>query len=78
MSVAFSPDGARLLTGGSDRTVRLWDVRTGKELCRLRGHKAVVWSVAFAPDGRHALSGSADMTLRLWRLPKPAKTGGSR
>jgi WD40 repeat protein len=67
--VAYSPDGKRLLTGGQDMTVRLWDVATGQELCRLRGHKAVVWSVAFSPDGRLALSGSADRTLRLWRLP---------
>jgi WD40 repeat protein len=66
MSVAFSPDGRRILSGSYDNTVRLWEVDGGKLLHVFRGHTERVRSVAYAPDGRHALSGSYDKTMRLW------------
>jgi len=47
-----SPDGRRILSGSNDRTVRLWDVETGKELRVFEGHTDHVVSVAFSPDGR--------------------------
>ena len=65
-SVAFSPDGRSALSGSSDRTLKLWDVATGKEIRTFTGHADMVWSVAFSPDGRTALSGSDDNTLKLW------------
>jgi hypothetical protein len=65
-SVAFAPDGRRLLTGDEDGVVRLWDAETHKELHRLKGHQGPVESVAFAPDGRRVLTGSTDGTARLW------------
>jgi len=67
-SVAFSPDGTRALSGGSDRTLRLWNLGSGKELLKLEGHTGTVWSVAFSADVCPALSGGLDWTLRLWKL----------
>jgi WD40 repeat protein len=67
-AVAFSPDGRQALTvSNKDRTVRLWDVQTGKEIRVLKGHTDHVHGVAFSPDGRRALSGGMDGT-RLWDL----------
>jgi WD40 repeat protein len=66
VSVAFSPDGAHVLTGSTDKTSRLWDIETGKELRDFKGHEGTVDSVAFSPDGAHMLTGSLDKTARLW------------
>jgi len=67
-SVVFSPDGRSALSGSWDKTLKLWDVATGKETRTFSGHTGGVRSVAFSPDGRSALSGSADKTLKLWDL----------
>ncbi len=66
-SVAFSPDGRRIVSGSYDRTLRLWDAATGQPIeAPLTGHTDVVRSVAFSPDGRRIVSGSNDRTVRLW------------
>jgi len=70
-TVAFSPDGARILTGSGDRddgenAARLWDAATGKPVATLAGHTAPVAAVAFSPDGTRILTGSWDHTARLW------------
>src|SRR5262249_11989689 len=51
LSVAFSPDGRRLATGGEENTVKIWDVQAGRELYPLRGHSGEIYAVAFSPDG---------------------------
>ena len=56
-SVAFSPDGRTLATGSDDKTARLWEVASGKEIATLRGHESGVYFVAFSPDGRTLATG---------------------
>ena len=66
-SVAFSPDGARIVSGGADKTVRLWDAGTGQPLGEpLTGHAGRLSAVAISPDGKRIASGGADKTVRLW------------
>jgi WD40 repeat protein len=66
ISVAFSPDGKRLLAGSEDKTARIWDIATGKEVHAFNGHEEQVNSVAFDPRGALVLTGSNDKTARLW------------
>jgi WD40 repeat protein len=65
-SVACSPDGSLIASGGYDRVVRLWETGTGNLRTCLTGHTDTVTAVAFAPDGRLLASASADGTVRLW------------
>jgi mono/diheme cytochrome c family protein len=67
--LAFAPDGSQAASAGDDRTVRLWDVATGRELRRFEGHTDEVTCVAFTPDGKRLLTGGRDRTLRLWDVP---------
>jgi WD40 repeat protein len=80
--VAFAPDGKTALSSSDDRTVRLWDVESGKLLRVLNEHGDYALSVAFAPDGRRAISGGGglwdptkrfyfpgtDHAIRVWDL----------
>jgi len=66
LSVAFSPDGSRIASGSYDRTVKIWDAKSGKEIRTLEGHSSWVNSVAFSPDGSRIASGSHDRTVKIW------------
>jgi WD40 repeat protein len=71
LSVAFSPDGKTLATGGENQPVKLWEVATGKEQATLDGHTArMVNSVVFSPDGKTLASASGDPLtpgeIKLW------------
>ena len=72
----MTPDGARVVTGGGDRTVRVWDAKSGAELLTLKGHTGIVWSAAFSPDGARVLTASHDLTARVWdAAPVPNRNG---
>jgi WD40 repeat protein len=66
MSVAFSGDSKLVASGSHDRTVKLWDATTGKEVRTLEGHGKHVRSVAFSGDSKLVASGSGDTTVKLW------------
>ena len=58
------------MSGSGDKTIKLWDIETGKEIRTFEGHKDEVSSVAFSPDGEYIVSGSGDNTLKLWDVKK--------
>ncbi len=82
--VAFSPDGARIVTGGTSGDygtfglvtgeASVWDARTGAELVELKGHNGIMMSAAFSPDGQQIITGSLDGTAKVW----DARTGTPR
>ena len=72
-SVAFSPDGTRIVSGSSDESVRVWVASTGAKLKVLNGHTSYVSSVAFSPDGMRIVSGSSDESVRVWDASTGAK-----
>jgi len=65
VAIAFSPDGRQILSGSWDRTVKLWDAATGREIRTYSGYSG---GVAFSPNGKQIISGSNDGTVRLWDM----------
>ncbi len=79
-AVAFSPDGRLAVSGNGliggrtteqpapESVVRIWQVETGEEICRLVGHTGEVRSVSFSPDGQFVLTAGSDQTIRVWAI----------
>jgi WD40 repeat protein len=71
LAMAFSPDGKYALSGGTDGSLRLWDLASGRELEAIQAHEGSVGTkaVAFSPDGRSVLSvGGSDGLAKLWNI----------
>jgi WD40 repeat protein len=70
LSVAFSPDGSKVVTGSRDGSAIIWDV-TGQQptvLRILKGHSSIIYSVAFNRSGSKIVTGSGDRTAAVWNL----------
>ena len=70
-SVAVTPDGKYVVSGSSDETIKLWDIKTGEVIRTFEGHTSYVSSVAVTSNGKYVVSGSWDETIKLWDI----KTG---
>lgn len=70
IQVAFSPDGYYLASASFDKSIKLWDGKTGKFITSFRGHVASVYQMSWSADSRMLVSGSKDSTLKVWDVEK--------
>jgi guanine nucleotide-binding protein subunit beta-2-like 1 protein len=66
--VTLSQDALYALTASWDKTMRLWELATGKTVCSFLGHTGDVMSASFSPDNRLVVSGSRDKTIKVWNV----------
>ena len=73
LCAVYSPDGARISTGGRDAKLRVWDTSTFEEIVALGGHADYVFALAWSPNGERLISSSGDGTLRIWDTSPAAR-----
>src|SRR5260221_8329342 len=71
-SVAFSPDGKKIVSGCADGPAKVWDAATGKEILSLQCGRVGVRSVAFSPDGKLIVTGSSP--IKVWDVATGQET----
>ena len=64
----MTPDGARIVSGSEDNTIKVWDIELGGLVRSLEGHTGWVRAVAVTPNGQQVVSGSGDNTVRVWDI----------
>jgi WD40 repeat protein len=69
-SVAFSPDSKKLASAGADRTIRIFEVDSGKLLAQIEDHADWIFAIAFSPDGKRLASASRDKTAKVFDVEK--------
>ncbi|AKG21166.1 serine/threonine-protein kinase [Calothrix sp. 336/3] len=70
-SLAISPDGKTLVSGGGDRIIKVWNLQTGGLQTTLTSHTDAINSLAITPDSESLMSGSKDGTIKIWNLKVP-------
>jgi WD40 repeat protein len=66
LSVCYSPDGSRILTGCADGTARLWEASSGRELLTFKGHEGKILAAVFCSDGRRINTVSSHGWVDSW------------
>ncbi|RCJ30609.1 hypothetical protein A6770_21220 [Nostoc minutum NIES-26] len=67
-SVAVTSDGQQVVSASSDKTLKVWELKSGKLLRTLSGHTELIWGVVVTPNGQQVISASRDKTLKVWEL----------
>ncbi|KAH9603966.1 hypothetical protein KSS87_023569 [Heliosperma pusillum] len=67
-ALAMNDSGSILVSGGTEKVVRVWDPRSGSKTMKLRGHTDNVRALLLDSSGRYCISGSSDSMIRLWDL----------
>lgn len=75
--LTISNDNTFVISSSFDKTMRLWDLRTGKCVRQFFGHKKEVWTVSFSADNRQIFSGGADKSMNLWNTLAECKMSSS-
>jgi len=65
---------AALVSGSEDKTIKVWNLQSGKETRMIAGHTNWVTSLAISLDGQTLVSGSFDKTIKLWNLQTGAES----
>lgn len=68
LAVAISPDSNYVATGSRDKSAKLWELSSGREVRSFLGHLASVNSLRFSNDGKHLITSSYDQSVKIWNV----------